>query len=177
MHELGVENLRNAIVEQAVNDYCITVRHIAKLNMKCYAINKIVKEGKKRHYLKDWTLEEAEQERAKRQMLNEAKINQLERFFFSEWYKNICAIDSDYILKATKEKAVDDMVEKCINDLRKVKDKNINTKVSQKRLLEFEILKNFLFSEYLHRFTEKDARSILKYIKEKTNCKHCDFFV
>ena len=177
MHELGVINLRDAIVAQAVDDYCMAVKRLASLNMKAYSVNKIMDESDKGRGIKCSTMEEAEEERQKRIMLKESQLYDIERFFFSQWFRELSNIDREFILEQTKEKAIDELVWKCISSLNRVTEKNLHTKKSQRALFEYEILKNFLNSAYLPQITERSAEEILRYIKENVRKRSCDFFV
>ena len=81
------------------------------------------------------------------------------------------------MIKKTKEKSIDEMVNLCIYNLSKVKEKNLHSKRTQKSLRQFEILKNFLLSDWLKKLTKRDAESILQYMKSESNCMFCDFSV
>lgn len=177
MNEIGYELLRDAIIMQAIDDYCLEVKRLVWLNTKAYAINKIVADGKKGKRKKEYTLEEAEKERLYRIAHHEDRMKAIERFFDSEWYRNMCAIDGKYIIKKMKDKAIDDMVNMCIFKLKKVKAKNLNSKVSQMTLRQFEMLKSFLLSDWLKKLTERDAETILQRMKSEANCMFCDFSV
>ena len=173
MYERGIENIRYAIIEQAVYDYIIAVRNIALLNMKCYQINRIVEEGRKDPYKpKYYTVEEAENKRQYRLTMEIIRLNEVEGFFRSQWYDGMCDIGYDEMLMLTKEKSIDEIVDKCIFGLKRVKPKNISTKKSQKALFEYQVLMNFLKSEYLQRFTSRTAEEILEYIKSESKCEY-----
>lgn len=181
MNEIGIDRLREAIVMKAVDDYCAAVKDLARMNMKEHACNKIIKQGYKKnedgngYYRISFTAKEAEEERLHRIKIIESRLAEVERFFFSDWCESLFGIDGQYLLDQTKEKAIDEMVAATIFDLSKITQKNLHTKKSQKALLEFEILKHFLYSEHLPRFTNRRAKDILRYIKSEV--KSCVFSV
>ena len=177
MKDIEFEILRNAIVKQAVDDYCAAVRRLVEMNDKDFAIKKIITDGKKGKFPKVSSMAEAEEERLVRIKIQEDNLLEVERFFHTEWYKNLCAIGSKYMINVTKEKAIMDMVNECISGLQAVKAKNLNGKKAQKTLKKFERLKLFLCSDWLKRFTKRDAEAILQYMKAESGCPYCDFTV
>ena len=177
MNDIGFESLRNAIVVRAVDDYCDAVRMLSILLDKNEAYRRILLDCKHGRIPKLHTVEEVEAEILVRIKMQEDKLEEVERFFNTEWYKNLCPIGSKYMIKKTKEKSIDDMVNLCINNLSKVKEKNLHSKRTQKSLRQFEILKNFLLSDWLKKLTKRDAESILQYMKSESNCMFCDFSV
>lgn len=163
------ESLRNAIIQQAINDYSNAVKKIMYLNDGIRARDEIIKNGLKRQTPKQYTFEEAEKERVDRIKIAQGRLHEVENFFLSSWYKTICTIDCEYMLKMTKEKAIDDMVKKCILLLKEVDEKNFNSAKSKKAIEDYETLKLFLQSEWLEQFTEKTSEYYIGKIKRESN--------
>lgn len=79
------KDLAIAIVKQAVADYISVLMKLAKMNTKKNTAEK------------------------QRNLMD--KRTELESFFYSKWYEELCDIDGDYFIKMAQEKAIDKLVE------------------------------------------------------------------
>ena len=136
----GAQLLAVGIVRQAVNDYCNCVESLAFNNDTKY-IRTELEENTRQQTIKEILIE----------------MQEIEKFFKSDWYKELCVFDGDYMIKTTKEKSISDMVVLCIARLNKIKRRNRNSKKSLRALEYFRRVKLFLESDYLQRFTDKDC--------------------
>ena len=100
----GVTNIRVGIVRQAVTDYIDALGKIRDLEDAEKARKDIIKKAKRSNRPKVFTEEEAEQERSHLIARQNSKLAEIERFFHSDWYAEICDIDGDYMIARAKEK-------------------------------------------------------------------------
>ena len=99
----GVINLRVGIVRQAVMDYMDALGKIRDLEDAEKARKNIIKKAKRSNRPKVFTEEEAEQERLHLIARQNSILAEIERFFHSDWYAELCDIDGDYMLAKVKE--------------------------------------------------------------------------
>ena len=171
--EVFYDNIRMGIIKQAVDDYCHAVRRIVELCNTDKVMLRIAEQGLKRKEPKVYTVREAKEEIRCRINLEEAMLQDVEKFFFSDWYKSICTIDGEYIVKETREKAISELIRIIVYKLKEINEKNQNSKRAKEILEEYKALKLFLRSDYLERFTDRSCDSYIREIKRKTS----DFFV
>lgn len=173
------ENLQIAIVGQAVSDYALNVARIANLIQEEKARNKILNDWKKENLrqikkgkaeLKEFTLQEAEAERKLLLRIELCEIEKIEKWFTTDWCKLLSGADSDFMIKRTREEAIDRMIQKIIFELKPVTVRNQKSKSSQRKLERFETVKNFLYSEWLARFTERGAAELVQQIIVESEC-------
>lgn len=174
---MSYTDLRDGIVNQAVMDYCHYVYRIMQLYNIEKAIEKIKKRGYQSKAKKQLTDEEAEKERMASISKCEDKMEEVKRFFLSDWYDSLVdhKIDGQKIFEMTKEKSVDDLVKSAISRLQRITEKNLKSKASQDSIEFFYELKNFLKSDYLIKLVETPAEEYLKKIEKYTECKFVDF--
>lgn len=102
---MGYNSLRYSIVKQAVDDYVLAEKKIKQLNNVDKTIAQIFKEDVKRKARRCYTYADAENERQDKLFFEKAKQDDIERFFRSQWYKQLCDLDSEYMIQRMKEKA------------------------------------------------------------------------
>lgn len=151
--DAGAYMLSAGIVRQAVNDYCNQVEKLVDL----LTVNNIdslladVKHGMKK----------------------------IEEFFKSDWCAELCPFDGDYLIKTTKQKAIDDMVNLCIAKfkiLNGMKNKKSKTYIIKREetIEYYNKLRLFLESSYLEEFTETTCEYYLQKIEKDSKCNICD---
>lgn len=101
------ENLRNAIIKQAVDDYLSAARHIVSLKKnKQKFIIRTISNGLKLQKTKFLTYEQAEELWQNNIDRNKNTMQSIENFFRSDWYRQLCDIPAEYMISKTKEKAL-----------------------------------------------------------------------
>ena len=100
----GVTNIRVGIVRQAITDYIDALGKIRDLEDAIEARKDIIKKAKRGRYPKDLTEEEAEHERLHQIDRQNSKLAEIERFFHSDWYAELCDLDGDWMIARVKEK-------------------------------------------------------------------------
>ncbi len=97
-------NLRISIVKQAVDDYVLTRKRIKELRDVDNAIERIFKEDMLRKNRRCYTYADAEQERLQKIEVKEYECAAILRFIRSTWFKQLCGIDPEYLIRRLKEK-------------------------------------------------------------------------
>lgn len=106
MNNDGVETLRIAIVTKAVQDYNDCLKKIDRLQDKEKAREKVVKDAARARHPKKLPESMIEFERERKIKELHDQIIQLERFFHSDWYAELCEINGDYMIKKIRERYV-----------------------------------------------------------------------
>ncbi len=102
------DELRIAIVEQAVKDYMQYAKQIKELqtDIEKVVINIIMQDQKLKNP-RNYTYKEAELVRQNRIHIKKTEMQEVEKFFNSPWYKQLCKIDSDCMVKRIREMAIE----------------------------------------------------------------------
>ena len=107
------ENLANAIIERAVEDYMTAILYLYYLkNNKVEIIQQIVKRSEKAAHPIYYT--STELQALYNRKVQEAKTNVLniERFFYSQWYQALTKVDGKMLIRKVKEQIKEN---KCID--------------------------------------------------------------
>ena len=106
MNDVFVDNLRIAIVRQAVDDYVRSAREIMRLqeNRQKYVIDLVVADSKmKKPY--NYTYHTADLEIQRRIKNLKMDMKNIEKFFTGEYFKTLFNIDGGFMVKKIREKA------------------------------------------------------------------------
>lgn len=171
--DAGAMNLAAGIIKQAVSDFCNYVEEIVFYEDMESGMEKTIEKFAKRGF----NLTKGEADHWRKVTIYELKLemNNVERFFHSEWYRELCYMDADFMIKKMKETSIINMCDKVSVKLRRINEKNKSNNASLNTLKEFERLKGFLKSEYLTELTDKSAEYWLEYMLRKSRCIYCDF--
>lgn len=102
--DAGAVNLAVGIVNQAVNDYIDALKKIYKLQNKENSYKAIRKRALKSKKPRELTDEEAETERLHMIAKKKDMLAEIERFFHSEWYAELCELDGDFMIAKAEGK-------------------------------------------------------------------------
>ena len=102
--DAGAVNLAVGIASQAVNDYIDALKKIYKLQGKESAYKAIRKRALKSKKPRELTDEEAETERLHMIAKKKDMLAEIERFFHSEWYAELCELDGDFMIAKAEGK-------------------------------------------------------------------------
>ena len=99
------EDLANAIIERAVDDYIVAVRYLYYLiDNKYGAISKIAQDEEKRVHAKYYTSTELQCIYERQVNAQRKKVKDIENFFFSQWYGVLTKVDGKSLLSRIKTK-------------------------------------------------------------------------
>lgn len=106
MNEVFCDNLRTAIVKQAVDDYMKCAKEIMRLkdNKQKFIIDLIVRDSKlKKPY--GYTYHTADEERLIRIQRLKSEMKEIEHFFLGGYFRKLFSIDGGFMVKKIREKA------------------------------------------------------------------------
>ena len=103
------ENLANAIIERAVEDYIVKVLALNKLlDNKLGWISKFAENEAKRKNPQFYTSTELQAIYQRKVLGVKVEIEDIERFFHSDWYGTLTKVDGQALLKGVKQKIKDE---------------------------------------------------------------------
>lgn len=98
------ENLANAIILKAVDDYTVAIRCLYHLiDNKYGAIAKIAEKEEKKVYSKHYTSTELQCIYERMVKAQRTRVKDLEKFFSSSWYKVLTKVDGKRLIKDVKQ--------------------------------------------------------------------------
>lgn len=98
------ENLANAIVEKAVDDYIRLAQKLQYLKDNKYQImSKIVRDGERLKRPIHYTSTELQAEYNRKVRNVKIELMKIEQFFFSEWYQVLTKVDGKELLRRVQD--------------------------------------------------------------------------
>lgn len=105
MNDVFCDNLRIAIVKQAIDDYVKCAKEIMRLkdNKQKFIIDLIVHDSKLKK-LYGYTYNTADEERLIRIQRFKSEMQDIEHFFLGGYFKKLFSIDGQFMVKKIREK-------------------------------------------------------------------------